>query len=290
MKKLFSNMKEDKREEIVFRLYVLNLFLNVIFYFIVDSLNNINAILVFNLLTIGSIELFAKDDIGVGFHIVRGFFAFLFTFIIALVVCAILNALITGIFKEKGERFIESLNIYPAGKKIFYFIGSKKKQTEKAESGPYAQYVIDEKLFWSLTSLQEDDLNKAVENNDFVEAFLAMMYSDLITNRMSCAIMNDLFKNIKEENKDKEIFKQRKIEFETKCPIYEEIYNKYFYMYTDAVKTQKIPIFYYFESKSSESDSNVTIGMFPNMSDCIKYNDIFKEREITLVGKCKKYE
>ena len=43
-------MKEDKREEIVFRLYVLNLFLNVIFYFIVDSLNNINAILVFNLL------------------------------------------------------------------------------------------------------------------------------------------------------------------------------------------------------------------------------------------------
>ena len=90
-------MKEDKREEIVFRLYVLNLFLNVIFYFIVDSLNNINAILVFNLLTIGSIELFvAKDDNGVGFHIFRGFIAFLFTFIIALIICAILNALITG--------------------------------------------------------------------------------------------------------------------------------------------------------------------------------------------------
>ena len=283
-------MKEDKREEIVFRLYVLNLFLNVIFYFIVDSLNNINAILVFNLLTIGSIELFAKDDNGVGFHIFRGFLAFFFTFIIALVVCAILNALITGIFKEKGERFIESLNIYPADNKTFYFIGSKKKQTEKAESGPYAQHAIDEKLFWSLTSLQEDDLNKAVENNDLVEAFLATMYSDLMTNRMSCALMNDLFKNIKEENKDKEIFKQRKIEVETKCPIYEEIYNKYFYMYTDAVKTQKIPIFYYFESKSSESDSSATIGMFPNMSDCIKYNDIFKEKEITLVGKCKKYE
>ena len=67
MKKLFSNMKEDKREEIVFRLYVLNLFLNVIFYFIVDSLNNINAILVFNLLTIGSIKLFVvKDDTGTG--------------------------------------------------------------------------------------------------------------------------------------------------------------------------------------------------------------------------------
>ena len=60
-------MKEDKREEIVFRLYVLNLFLNVIFYFIVDSLNNINAILVFNLLTIGSIKLFVvKDDTGTG--------------------------------------------------------------------------------------------------------------------------------------------------------------------------------------------------------------------------------
>ena len=46
---LFNYMKENKREKIVFRLYVLNLFLNVIFYFIVDSLNNINAILVFNL-------------------------------------------------------------------------------------------------------------------------------------------------------------------------------------------------------------------------------------------------
>ena len=119
-------MNEDKREKIVFRLYVLNLFLNVIFYFIVDSLNNINAILVFNLLTIGSIELFVgKDDNGVGFHIVRGFFAFLFTFIIALITCAILNALITGIFKEKGERFIESLNIYPADKKEFYFSGER---------------------------------------------------------------------------------------------------------------------------------------------------------------------
>ena len=67
MKKLFSNMKEDKREKIVFRLYVLNLLLNVILYFIVDSLNNINAILVFNLLTIGSIKLFVvKDDSGTG--------------------------------------------------------------------------------------------------------------------------------------------------------------------------------------------------------------------------------
>ena len=282
-------MNEDKREKIVFRLYALNLLLNVILYFIVDSLNNITEILVFNLLTIGSIKLFVvKDDSGAG--IFTGFFAFVFTFICALIICAFLNFSITLIFKEKGERFIKSLNIYPADKKEFYFIGSKPTQEEKAKSNPYAQYSIDEKLFWSLTSLQEDDLNKAVENNDLVEAFLAMMYSDLITNRMSCAIMNDLFKNIKEENKDKEIFKQRKIEFETKCPIYEEIYNKYFYMYTDAVKTQKIPIFYYFESKSSESDSSATIGMFPNMSDCIKYNDIFKEKEITLVGKCKKYE
>ena len=50
MKKLFSNMNEDKREKIVFRLYVLNLLLNVIFYFVVNSLNNIDEILVFNLL------------------------------------------------------------------------------------------------------------------------------------------------------------------------------------------------------------------------------------------------
>ena len=100
-------MNEDKIENIKGRLYVLNFFLNVIFYFIVDSLNNIDEILLFNLITIGFIELFFSEKKEWGMYIARGTIAFLFTFLFALVVCAILNALITGIFKEKERDLLK---------------------------------------------------------------------------------------------------------------------------------------------------------------------------------------
>ena len=291
MKKLFSNMKEDKREEIVFRLYVLNLFLNVIFYFIVDSLNNINAILVFNLLTIGSIKLFVvKDNIGAG--IVTGFFAFVATFISALLICAVLNFLITGIFKEKGERFIKSLNIYPADKKEFYLLGSKPTQEEKAKSNPYAKYAMDEELFLQLGLLQTKDIEKSVENMSFDVVLLPSMYTNLTTKRIYCAIMKDVIQGAlsREDIQDKDIFKKRDLEIKTECPIYNEIYEKYLYMYEEAVKSQRIPIFYYFASASSESESRENVGMFPTMEECNHYANLFLEKEISLVGRCKKYE
>ena len=284
-------MKEDKREEIVFRLYALNLLLNVILFFIVDSLNNINVILVFNLLTIGSIKLFVvKDDSAAG--IFTGFFAFVATFISALLICAVLNFLITGIFKEKGERFIESLNIYPADKKEFYFIGSKKKQTEKAEPGPYAKYAMDEELFLQLGLLQTKDLEKSVENRSFDVVLLSSMYMNMNSKRMYCAIMQDVMQETlsREDIQDKDIFKKRDLEIKTECPIYNEIYNKYLYMYEEAVKSQRIPIFYYFESMSSESESSENVGMFPTMEECNHYANLFLEKEISLVGRCKKYE
>ena len=291
MKKLFSNMKEDKREEIVFRLYALNLLLNVIFFFIVDSLNNINAILVFNLLTIGSIKLFVvKDNIGAG--IFTGFFAFVATFISALLICAVLNFLITGIFKEKGERFIKSLNIYPADKKEFYLLGSKPTQEEKAKSNPYAKYAMDEELFLQLGLLQTKDLEKSVENRSFDVVLLSSMYMNMNSKRIYCAIMQDVMQETlsREDIQDKDIFKKRDLEIKTECPIYNEIYEKYLPMYTSAVKSQRIPIFYYFESMSSESESSENVGMFPTMEECNHYANLFLEKEISLVGRCKKYE
>ena len=282
-------MNEDKREKIVFRLYALNLLLNVIFYFIVSSLNNINEILVFNLLTIGSIELFAKDDNGVGFHIFRGFLAFFFTFIIALVVCAILNALITGIFKEKGERFIESLNIYPAHTTMIPFFETK--EVKKIEY-PYAKYAIDKELFLQLGLLQEKDIKKFVENKSFEMASLPSMYMNLNSKIMYCGIMKDVMREAfsREEVQDNTFYKKRDLEIKTECPIYNEIYNKYLYMYEEAVKSQRIPIFYYFESASSGSEFSEDVGMFPAMEECNYYANLFLEKEISLVGKCKKYE
>ena len=124
--------------------------------------------------------------------------------------------------------------------------------------------------------------------NDPVEALLPSMYVDLMAGRMACAILKnlDMGKTSSDEQKN---LNRKILEIENECQIYDEIYNRYFYMYTEAVKAQKISNFYYFESKSSESDSSATIGMFPTMSECKEYNDLFKEKEIALVRKCKTY-
>ena len=281
----FSKLNENKREEIAFRLYGLNLLLNVIFYFIVSSLNNINEILVFNLLTIGSIEFFVAKYDG-GANITRGVLAFFITFFLALIVCSFLFISITSIFKEKGHEFFDRINIYPPNTTMLPFFENNK--VEKTKLNPYSKYTVDEKLFMGLALIQEDDMRKALENNGLVEALLPSMYVDLMAERMACAILKnlDMGKTSSDEQKN---LNRKILEIENECPIYDEIYNRYFYMYTEAVKAQKISNFYYFESKSSESDSSATIGMFPTMSECKEYNNLFKEKEIALVGKCKTY-
>ena len=291
MRKLFSNMNEDKREKIVLRLYAVNLLLNVIFYFIVNSLNNIDEILVFNLLTIGSIELFvAKHDTGVGFHIFRGVLLFFMTFIAALIICAFLAISINFIFKEKGQRFIERINIYPPNTTMMRIF--KDKKVKKTKSSPYAKYAIDEELFIQLTLLQAEDIKKSVENRSSDIALLPSMYMNLNTKRMYCAIMKDVMREAfsREEIQDDTLYKKRDLEIKTECPIYNEIYEKYLPMYTSAVKSQRIPIFYYFESMSSGSKSSKNVGMFPTMEECNHYANLFLEKEISLVGRCKKYE
>ena len=291
MRKLFSNMNEDKREEIVLRLYAVNLLLNVIFYFVVNSLNNIDEILVFNLLTIGSIELFvAKHDTGVGFHIFRGVLLFFMTFIAALIICAFLAISINFIFKEKGQRFIERINIYPPNTTMMRIF--KDKKVKKTKSSPYAKYAIDEELFIQLTLLQAEDIKKSVENRSSDIALLPSMYMNLNTKRMYCAIMKDVMREAfsREEIQDDTLYKKRDLEIKTECPIYNEIYEKYLPMYTSAVKSQRIPIFYYFESMSSGSKSSKNVGMFPTMEECNHYANLFLEKEISLVGRCKKYE
>ena len=290
MRKLFSNMNEDKREKIVLRLYAVNLLLNVIFYFIVNSLNNIDEILVFNLLTIGSIELFVAKRDTAGFHIFRGVLLFFMTFIAALVICAFLAISINFIFKEKGQRFIERINIYPPNTTMMRIF--KDKKVKKTKSSPYAKYAIDEELFFQLVSLQAEDIKKSVENRSSDIALLPSMYMNLNTKRMYCAIMKDVMREAfsREEIQDDTLYKKRDLEIKTECPIYNEIYNKYLYMYEEAVKSQRIPIFYYFESMSSGSESSKNVGMFPTMEECNHYANLFLEKEISLVGRCKKYE
>ena len=292
MRKLFSYTKEDedKGEEIVLRLYAVNLLLNVIFYFVVNSLNNIDEILVFNLLTIGSIELFVAERDTMGLHIFRGVVLFFMTFIAALVICAFLAISINFIFKEKGQRFIERINIYPPNTTMMRIFEDKK--VKKTKSSPYAKYAIDEELFIQLTLLQAEDIKKSVENRSSDIALLPSMYMNLNTKRMYCAIMKDVMREAfsREEIQDDTLYKKRDLEIKTECPIYNEIYEKYLPMYTSVVKSQRIPIFYYFKSASSGSEFSEDVGMFPTMEECNHYANLFLEKEISLVGRCKKYE
>ena len=101
-------------------------------------------------------------------------------------------------------------------------------------------------------------------------------------------VLRDAFS--REENQDSTLYKKRHLEIKAECPIYNEIYNKYLYMYEEAVKSQRIPIFYYFASSSYGSESDEEIGMFPTMEECNHYANLFLEKDISLVGKCKKYE
>ena len=283
-------MNDDKREKIVFRLYALNLLLNVILYFIVDSLNNVNEILVFNLLTIGSIELFVAKRDTAGFHIFRGVLLFFMTFLVALIICAFLAISINFIFEEKGQRFIERINIYPPNTTMMRIFEDKK--VKKTKPSPYAKYAIDKELVLQLGLLQEKDIKKFVENKSFEMASLPSMYMNLNSKIMYCAIMKDVMREAfsREEVQEDTYYKKRDLEIKTECPIYNEIYEKYLPMYTSAVKSQRIPIFYYFESASSGSEFSEDVGMFPTMEECKHYANLFLEKEISLVGKCKKYE
>ena len=165
------------------------------------------------------------------------------------------------------------------------------KEVEKTEY-PYAKYAIDKELFLQLSLLQEKDIKKFVENKSFEMASLPSMYMNLNSKIMYCAIMKDVMREAfsREEVQDNTFYKKRDLEIKTECPIYNEIYEKYLPMYTSAVKSQRVPIFYYFESASSGSEFSEDVGMFPTMDECKHYANLFLEKEISLVGKCKKYE
>ena len=130
-------------------------------------------------------ELFAKDDNGVGFHIFRGFLAFFFTFIIALVVCAILNALITGIFKEKGERFIKSLNIY---RSLDNGISFEMIDFEPNPVFPYTYYDLgvypSERSYLYQMSVTDSCLNEVAFSNFGQSIFLDGNSEDYLINNL----------------------------------------------------------------------------------------------------------
>ena len=116
---------------------------------------------------------------------------------------------------------------------------------------------------------------------------MSLMYMEFGTKLITCEIMKGIQEDLNTSDEtSKTVSNLRK-----GCEVYTEIFEKYNSMYTTAVETQTIPTFYFFQSKEIGSGelSLDTIGMFPTLDECKYYLNIFMEKELSLVGKCKKY-
>ena len=262
-----------------------------IFLFIIGFPNNLFEVFIFFLIFMVVAIPFLGEGFtlrGVGQWFVGCIIFPLFSIFIWLIIGSII-VMVFSVFgeREKGENLIRSINIYEGEQtRTAPFL------TEKKTKSKYAKNVIDEELFMQLALLQESDINKAIENSDVI-ALLPSMYIDISSKRFYCNVMQDVMniQHDKNEKEDNQILEKRKLIIKTECSIYDEIYVKYNYMYTSAINSQKIPEFYYFKSIVPESESSEEdIGMFPTMKECKHYANLFSEKEISLVGKCKKYE
>ena len=115
------------------------------------------------------------------------------------------------------------------------------------------------------------------------------MYMGFGTKMMSCEIWKGILEEPNTSDEASKILAD--LDLRKGCEVYTEIFEKYNSMYITAVETQTIPTFYFFQSKEigSEEFDLDTIGMFPTLDECKHYLNIFMEKELSLVGKCKKY-
>lgn len=272
------------------KLYFINFLLNIILNFIVGSLNNINEIILFNLITIFLIEFFFSKRESIGLNLTIGSIAMISTILATLVVSSVLSMIILGVFKDDGKVFLKKINIYPPDTSLVdYVLGNKPKNTNVSKNDIYSKY-LDKKLFKELGDISTIEVKNLKFNEDIV--LPVMMYANTISALTACDIIvkvYDEYKNEKLENLSNfNTNKDKKIE---ECKLVKEIYEKYKYMYELTVKNKKIPNFYYLPITTNDSEKKVEfLGMFPTMKECQYYSDIFKNKDIYLIGNCKNYK
>ena len=163
-----------------------------------------------------------------------------------------------------------------------------KRKTENSKI--YSKYM-DPDLITKLGSLQSKELQESSTKPVSDVVLLSLMYADLGGHVFFCEILKDVLERPKTNDEEIKIVDDARENMKKGCDIYKEIFEKYSPMYTTAVETQTIPTFYFFQSKeigSAELDLD-TIGMFPTLDEYKHYLNIFMEKELSLVGKCKKY-
>ena len=163
----------------------------------------------------------------------------------------------------------------------------KKEDAKKAETTEMKSKYMDDDLIIKLTKLQKNKRDKTLETPSSNIVLMPLMYMKFGTKMITCEIM----KGILEDPNTSDEASKTLSNLRKGCEVYTEIFEKYNSMYTTAVETQTIPTFYFFQSKEIGRGelSLDTIGMFPTLDECKHYLNIFMEKELSLVGKCKKY-
>ena len=256
----------------------------------VSSLNNINEIILFNLITIFLIEFFFSKRESIGLNLTIGSIAMISTILATLVVSSVLSMIILGVFKDDGKVFLKKINIYPPDSSLVdYVLGNKPKNTNVGKNDIFSKY-LDKKLFKELGDISTIEVKNVKFNEDIV--LPVMMYANTISALTACDIIvkvYDEYKNEKQENLSN--FNKNKDKKIEECKLVKEIYEKYKYMYELTVKNKKIPNFYYLPITTNDSEKKVEfLGMFPTMKECQYYSDIFKNKDIYLIGNCKNYK
>ena len=165
----------------------------------------------------------------------------------------------------------------------------KEAAKKKAETTETMSKYMDGDLIMELTKHQKNKPDKTLEKPDSNIVIISLMYMSFGNKMIFCEIMKGAMEESNTSDEASKILSD--LDLRKGCEVYTEIFEKYNSMYITAVETQTIPTFYFFQSKeigSEELDFD-TIGMFPTLDECKHYLNIFMEKELSLVGKCKKY-
>ena len=165
----------------------------------------------------------------------------------------------------------------------------KEAAKRKAETTETMSKYMDGDLIMKLAELQKNERDKTLETPSSNIVIISLMYMGFGTKMISCEIMKGILEEPNTSDETSKILSD--LDLRKECEVYTEIFEKYNSMYITAVETQTIPTFYFFRSKEigSEGFDFDTIGMFPTLDECKHYLNIFMEKELSLVGKCKKY-
>ncbi len=165
---------------------------------------------------------------------------------------------------------------------------SEEKKTDTVEK---ENKYLKSSIMKELSKIDEINMEKMVSNS--IESkgpitLLMLFYTTIGTKMIYCeaiaGINKEMDEKIKEE-KTKDLY--LKLD-DNECKIYTEIYDKYNFMFLNAINTNSTPNYFYFELQYPTESTQESIGIFPTKDECEYYSSLFRSKNIGLTGSCKK--